>query len=74
MGGICTDFGAILILFPGRRDELRQSLQKTGVMGIARMEFQVATTANPILLREPLIFASRIFSSLLLKVARLGLH
>ena len=35
MGGICTDFGAILTFFPGRRDELRQSLQETGVMGVA---------------------------------------
>jgi hypothetical protein len=39
-------------------------------MGVARMEFQLATTANLL----PFIFASRTFSSLLLKVARLGLH
>ena len=39
MAGICTDFGAILTFFPGRRDELRQSLQETGVMGVARTEF-----------------------------------
>jgi len=46
MGGICTDFGAILTLFLGRTDELRQSLQETWVMGVARTEFQLATTVN----------------------------
>jgi hypothetical protein len=35
MAGICTDFGAILTLFAGRRDELRQSLEETGVMRVA---------------------------------------
>ena len=68
MGGICTDLGAILAFFSGRRDELRQSLQETGVMRVARMEFPTGDD------RESFIFASRIFSSLLLRVARLGLH
>ena len=46
MAGICTDFGAILPLDSPPGDELRQSIQETGVTGVARMEFQLATTAN----------------------------
>jgi hypothetical protein len=51
-------------------------------MRVARVEFQLATIANLYFcfanllssLRESFIFGSRTFSSLLLKVARLGLH
>jgi hypothetical protein len=62
MGGICTDFGATLTLFPGRGAELRQSLQETGVMGVATNRTPTGDDRESLfLLREPFIFASRIF-------------
>jgi len=79
MGWICTDFGAILPFFPWRRDKLRQSLQETGVMGVARMELQLPTTANLYfcfanflsLLREPFrVFCLRWPGSGFIKLAR----
>src|SRR6266853_2881253 len=55
MAGICTDFGAILTFFPAGETDSAKVFRRQGLWEVARMEFQLATTANLLslcLLRE----------------------